>query len=192
MARFTSPMGFSRDMVALFGGTRFHYMDLFDVNEPRLLLSACAETLETLLLDPTDPQGEQLHLKGMRFPTNNFTAESFLLDFDLSRNKSLRTFEIEAQSIISGWKSRAPNSVISSLLRTVLSPTIASPAFSEAVVFYLDQYFTKFYSPCTQIYRRTVSTENAEEASWHRALFEVFREMHTVGAVKRAIAMEKD
>jgi len=67
MIHFTSPMGFSRDMIALFGGIRFRYMNLFDVSEPRLLLGACAETLETLRLDPTDPQGEQLRLKVMRF-----------------------------------------------------------------------------------------------------------------------------
>ena len=87
MAHFASPMGFSGDMIALFGGIRFHYMNLFDVSEPRLPLSACAETLETLRLDPTDPQGEQLHLKAMRFSANEFIAGSSLLGLDISRNK---------------------------------------------------------------------------------------------------------
>ena len=87
MAHFASPMGFSGDMIALFGGIRFHYMNLFDVSKPRLPLSACAETLETLRLDPTDPQGEQLRLEAMRFSANGFTAGSSLLGLDISWNK---------------------------------------------------------------------------------------------------------
>ena len=47
-----------KDMIALFGGLRFHFMDLFRVKCVRLLLDACAETLETLQLYPTDLHGE--------------------------------------------------------------------------------------------------------------------------------------
>jgi len=43
------------DMIALFGGLHFRYMDLFGVKCARLLLAACAETLEVLRLYPTDP-----------------------------------------------------------------------------------------------------------------------------------------
>ena len=50
--------GFLRDMICLFGGIRFRYMALFDVNELRLLLRACAGTLETLRLNMMDPSGE--------------------------------------------------------------------------------------------------------------------------------------
>ena len=46
-----------RDMVDLFGGIRFRHMDLVDVEGMRLLLGACAKTLETLRLYPTDPRG---------------------------------------------------------------------------------------------------------------------------------------
>jgi len=53
-----------KDMVDLFEGIRFHYMDLFNVNGMGLLMDACAETLETLRVYPTDPRGEQLSLKG--------------------------------------------------------------------------------------------------------------------------------
>jgi len=52
------------DMVVLFGGLRFRYMDLFRVNCVRLLLGACAETLETLRLYPTDFSGEEILLEG--------------------------------------------------------------------------------------------------------------------------------
>jgi len=48
-----------RDMIAIFGGLRFRYMDLFRVKCIRLLLYACAETLETLKLYPTDTYGEE-------------------------------------------------------------------------------------------------------------------------------------
>jgi hypothetical protein len=47
-------------MIAFFGGLRFRSMDLFRVKCVRLLLDACAETLETLRLYPTDLYGESL------------------------------------------------------------------------------------------------------------------------------------
>ena len=47
-----------KDMITLFGGLRFRYMDLFRVKCVRLLLDACADTLEGLRLYPTDPYGE--------------------------------------------------------------------------------------------------------------------------------------
>jgi len=49
-----------RDMINLFGGLRFRHMNLFQVDGMQLLLSACAETLESVALDPTDPRGERL------------------------------------------------------------------------------------------------------------------------------------
>lgn len=51
------------DMITLFGGLRFRYMDLFRVRCVRLLLDTCAETLETLRFYPTDPYGENLKRK---------------------------------------------------------------------------------------------------------------------------------
>ena len=47
-----------KDMIILFGGLRFRHIDLFRVKCVRLLLDACAETLETLRLYPTDFSGE--------------------------------------------------------------------------------------------------------------------------------------
>ena len=52
--------GFFKDMVDLFGGVRFSYVDIFDVGETRHLLEACAKTLETVRFYPSDPYGEQL------------------------------------------------------------------------------------------------------------------------------------
>jgi hypothetical protein len=53
-----SRTGFLEDMIDLFGGIRFRYMYLYEVYEVRLLLDACANTLESVVLDPTDPLGE--------------------------------------------------------------------------------------------------------------------------------------
>ena len=47
-----------KDMITFFGGLRFRYMELFRVKCVRLLLGACAGTLEGLRLYPTDPYGE--------------------------------------------------------------------------------------------------------------------------------------
>ena len=57
-------VGILEDMIGLFGGLRFRGMDLFFVHGMRLLLDACAETLETLKLYPNDPRGEELFLEG--------------------------------------------------------------------------------------------------------------------------------
>ena len=48
-----------KDMITFFGGLRFRYMDIFQVKCVRLLLGACADTLEELRLYPTDPYGEE-------------------------------------------------------------------------------------------------------------------------------------
>ena len=55
-----------KGMVDLLEGIRFRQMELFDVDGMPLLLDACANTLETLMLYPTDPRGEQLPPKGGR------------------------------------------------------------------------------------------------------------------------------
>ena len=52
--------GFFQDMVRLFGEIRFSAVNLFGVDETRFLLRACAKTLRTLQLHPTDCLGEQL------------------------------------------------------------------------------------------------------------------------------------
>ena len=63
MIRFTR-VGLLKDMIDLFGGVRFYCMRFFDVDGMRLLLDAGAETLETLVVYPTDPRGERLFLRG--------------------------------------------------------------------------------------------------------------------------------
>ena len=47
-----------KEMITLFDGLRFRHMDIFGVTFARALLDACAETLETLRLYPSDPVGE--------------------------------------------------------------------------------------------------------------------------------------
>ena len=79
--------GLLKDMIHLFGGVRFRHIVLFKVTETQFLLSACAETLETLQLYPTDPRGKRYYVRCMRFPANDPAAKSSLMDFDLSRIK---------------------------------------------------------------------------------------------------------
>ena len=66
MTRFTM-VGLLKDMIDLFGGIRFRHMDLFNVHGTQLLLHACAKTLETLRLYPTDPRGENVSRKICKF-----------------------------------------------------------------------------------------------------------------------------
>ena len=57
-----------KDMIDLFGGIRFRHMRLIEADGTELLLGACAETLERVMLDPTDSHGEQLFPEGTKFP----------------------------------------------------------------------------------------------------------------------------
>ena len=62
-ARSIASPGLFKDMIDLFGGIRFYLLDVYDVCETQLLLTACAETLQALYLYPLDPQGEQPRLR---------------------------------------------------------------------------------------------------------------------------------
>jgi hypothetical protein len=64
-AWYLEEMSLFKVMIDLFGGLRFCEMNIFDVPETRLLLSACSETLLTIQLHPTDPHGEQPCVKCM-------------------------------------------------------------------------------------------------------------------------------
>ena len=57
MTGFTRPL-LLKDMIDLFGGLRFRRMNLCGVEGMPLLLNACANTLETLRLYPTNPRCE--------------------------------------------------------------------------------------------------------------------------------------
>ena len=173
MTSFTR-VGILKDMIALFGGIRFRHMDLFDVDGAWLLLGACAQTLETLRLYPSDPCKEP-SLNGVRVLADNFIARVFIRDFDLSRIKSLRTLQVAARSIDGAlWNHDGSPDAAASLLTYALS-TITSPVFSEVAVFYRDYDFgfrdRDYWMPM-------MPSEKAEAASWHGARFEVLRKMH--------------
>ena len=52
-----------KGMIAIFGGLRFRYVDLFQVDCVRLTLGASTETLEILRLYPIDQSSKELLLK---------------------------------------------------------------------------------------------------------------------------------
>jgi hypothetical protein len=131
-----------KDMIELFGGIRFRYMDLFNVVGTRLLLDACAETLETLRLYPSDPRGKELSLNGLRMRTDDLAAVSSVRDFDLSRNKFLRTLEVTGHCINCGSSSKTATRLL-----TYALSTITSPAFSEVAVIYQDKIFRDVVAP---------------------------------------------
>jgi len=58
----------SRDMITLFGGLRFRYMDLFSVEGSRLLMGACADTLQTVRVYPAMPNSTE----PMLTPANSY------------------------------------------------------------------------------------------------------------------------
>jgi len=166
------------DMVHLFGGIRFHYMDLFNVEGVWIWIDACAETLETLRLYPT---GEQASLKRVRVLAHNFAARSALLRIDLSRHKSLRTLEVPASCVYGAFRYESPD-ISSRLLKHVLL-TITSPAFSEVVVVYRDYDFCGVEAPDYPTYppvRGTSQADRAMETLQHHTQFGVFRDLHKV------------
>jgi hypothetical protein len=147
-------VGLLKEMIDLFGGIQFRYMDIYNVTGMRPLLHACAKTLETLRLYPTDPRGERLSLKRMQVLDNNSAATLHLQDFDLSQNATLRTLEVKAWYIYG----RGP-------LAHALS-TITSPVFSKVTITY---WYSDIYWPLPV---------GATEA--HHRRFEVFQETRKV------------
>jgi hypothetical protein len=140
-------VGLLKEMIEQFGGIRFHYMDIYEVEGMRLMLGACGNALETLRLYPFS---KELSLKIARVLADNFIV-GFLDHFNLSRNKSLRTLEVNAWSIRGDPR----------LLIYALS-TITSPAFSKVIVFY----------------QGVAEVEGT--SAWHRHRFEAFRAMRGV------------
>jgi len=176
--------GLLKDMIQLFGGIRFRYMNIGDVGEARPLLGACAGTLETLRLRPDGLYGKRLYPKHAPSPANDPTVMYSPLDFDLSRNKALRTLEVRARCIVPEHACRSnlpPNPAISTFFRTIL-PTITSPVFSEVIVFYGGNDFCGLecnpYPP--KIYSNPMPDERNKEGLWHCELFKVFRELFTL------------
>ena len=126
-----------KGMIALFGGLRFRHMDLFDVDCTQLLLGACAGTLETLRLYPTDRYGEE-HFEGRRGRAQLrkfITDDSTLLQkFDLSRNRSLRTLETTATSIHFADELRGVSAF--HFFKTVLSSITPSVPLDFAIIYW--------------------------------------------------------
>jgi len=201
-------VGILEDMIDLFGGIRFRYMDLFNVNGMRLLLDTCAETLETLRLYPTDPCGRELSLSGLDVVTDDVAAVPFIRDFDLSRNRILRTLEVTGRTIDGGLLRSGSPDIAIRFFTYVLS-TITSPAFTEVTVFYREYDFVGVSARgCFWL----SPAKMRREASWFDRRFEVFRAMqkvrdfqlvlcadtwdeareHTTGALKQAVAAEKE
>jgi len=153
-----------KDMIELFGGIRFHYMDLHDVEGMPLLLGACAKTLKTLLLWPSDPR-----------------ATTSLADFDLSRLKSLRTIQVAAWSIDRAL-SNGTQDTASSILKQALS-TIRAPSFFEVVVLYRWYDFRGVESSRNSDQpplRYMSQAEEAEETSRHHRRFDLLRGVHNL------------
>ena len=172
-------VGLLKDMIDLFGGIRFRYMDLFGVLGMRLLLDACAETLETLMLYPSDQYGEKHCSNCVYAIANDFVAMSSLHDFDLSRNKSFRRLELLASFI--GHTPPAGSPDTPTFLKHVLS-TITSSVPTDVVIQYLDEDFcgVEWRRPGWPLLRELSQAEREKEASQYRMQFEVLREVRKV------------
>jgi len=176
------------DMIDLFGGIRFRYMDLFMVDGMRLLLGTCAETLETLRLYPADPRGEELSLDGVGMAADDFAANSSLRDFDLSQNTPLRTLEVGAR-FISVSRTDSP-STAAPLLTYALS-TITSPLSFKVTISYRDFDFRGVGLPWAEWpIRRMSPTEAAQEASFHDSRFRVLRTMHEIRGFQLVLCLD--
>ena len=149
-----------KDMIDLFGGLRFRNMNLFNVNGMRLLLNACAETLEAIMVYPTDPRGKCISHEDAQSLADDFAALSSLQDFDLSLNKSLWTLQVAAVDIDEALETGPPNPV-SNFLEHTLS-TIKSIEFSGVMVIHGEDDF------------------RGEQSTQHHRRFELFREVHEV------------
>ena len=170
-------VGLLKDMIELFDGIRFRFVNLFNVDGKRLLLDACAKTLEVVVLSPTDLWGEQFPLNGVQVLANVLVAVSSLQDFDLSRNKSLRTVEFPA-SAIDRVLDDSPREVTLNFFKRVLS-SITSPAFFRVIILYWDSDFPGVKSRWPYLCQMS-EVEKAGQAARHHRRFELLREVNKV------------
>ena len=97
-----------------------------------------------------------------------------------------------ARSTVSRFGCCVQGHATSNFLTATLS-TIASPAFSEIVVFYRDFDFNgpEFHPRHSlNLYREMTPEDYAKEASWHRGLFEMLRRMHAVRGFRLTLCAE--
>jgi len=173
-------VGLLKDMIDLFGGIRFRWMGLFNVEGVPLLLNACAKTLRTLRLYPIGSRGEQVSPKDVHISTNDSAASSPPRDFDLSRIESLVTLQIGVPWHTDYISTGSSLDATSSFLKYTIS-TITSPAFVQVGIIYGSSDF--FGIGCLKHLSRppprgVSRAERAEEVSRHRRLFKVLREVH--------------
>ena len=169
---------FWKEMILLFGGIRFRYMRLFHVDRMRFLPGACAETLEVLVLDADDPNGEQPSLKGVQVLANDLAAWYSLREFDFSRNKSFRKLQVPATSI--DWASSNGSPGAFAFLKHVFS-TITPTTSLKIIVLYGDCNFPSVeYWHSQPPFRELLRAERAEEVSRQRWRFKVLREVRKV------------
>jgi len=166
--------GLLENMISLFRGIRFRQMNLHRVCGVQFLLDACADTLESAVLPRIDPFSEQFSPKSVQVLANNFVGGDFSLqDFDLLRNKSLRTLWVPAPLINPTWTYNHKPGTIAFL--TYVVSTITSSAPLEIIVLYGDDDFRgvkPWYSDWPPL-RELSRAERVEEASRHRERFEI-------------------
>ena len=201
-------VGILKDMIDLFGGIRFRHMSLINAVGMRLLLDACAETLETLRLYPIDPRGKELSPSRLQVLSSDFTGASSIQDFDLSRNKSLRRLEVMGPGLGCKLCWVNPSDAV-----TYALSTITSPAFTEVTIIYREYEFLGVGAPWIDrgTLRWLSPDQIAEQASWFDRRFEAFRAMrevrdfqlvlcvdawdgvgeYTTGVLKQAVAAER-
>jgi len=115
----------------------------------------------------------------VRVLANNFAAQSFLRDFDLSQNKVLRTLKFPASPINYVINDGPPTTL--SFLKYVLS-TITSPAFSQIIVIYQNYDFhgIKPRGSDWPPFRELSEAARAEETSRHRRQLKMLRKLHKI------------
>jgi hypothetical protein len=167
-----------KDMIVLFGGFRFRYVEFRRAEGIQLVLDACVETLETLWFDPMELQGEKASLKTVRLVQNqNFSVRSF----DLSQNKSLRELKVTDWDISNAV--HLPQEDPTPNLKHVLS-TVTSPVFCEFTICYSTSDFPGNFrynpsAPPTFLSYRPYDHRREEYASNHK-VFDTMRELRRV------------
>ena len=157
-----------REMIVLFWGLCFCYMDLFRVGCIQLLLNACSKTLQTLRLYPSDEYGKEF------FERTGGQALTISICHGTIPSRHLRPL----------WNQSFPTSSASDFLRTVLS-SITHSALLDVVIVYLEPDFgdmahdffcTTRPQPC---YTRFLWM-HLNSAQRCQRQFEVFHKMHNV------------
>ena len=173
-------VGLLEDMIDLFGGSPIQLPGTFQYGGDAASTGRLRGNIGNSGAVPDRSSRWAIFLENVQVLADYSTVRSSLQDFDLSRNKSLRTIKVIAACID---KTLIDGSLDTTMLLKQVLSTSTSPAYLDVVVVYRESDFGGINPrgyPDRPHLREMSEADTEEETLRYDRLFEVSREVHKV------------